>query len=59
MLNTVHHFIQVIIKNIFSVLDDGPTDDVNGSINAAGKNFRINFNETRSKFCLNFHNICA
>ena len=39
-------------KNIFLVLGERSTDDINGSIGAAEKNFSINLNEVKAKFCL-------
>ena len=37
------------------MLGEGPTDDINGSIGAAGKKFSINFSKANTKFCLSLH----
>ena len=42
-------------KNIFLVLSEGPTDDINGCIGAAKKKFSINFSKAKTKFCLSLH----
>ena len=39
-------------KNIFFVLGEGPTDEVNDSIGATEKKFSINFSIAKTKFCL-------
>ena len=38
-------------KNIFLMLGEGSTDDINGSVGAAEKSFCIKFNKARTKFC--------
>ena len=50
MLIIVHHLILTIEKNNFSVLDEGPTDDVNNSTDTTEKRFRINFSKAKTKF---------
>ena len=42
-------------KNNFLVLDKGPTDDSNDSIDAADKRFCIIFSKAKTTFCLRFH----
>ena len=42
-------------KNIFLILGEGPTDDINGSAGAEEKEFSINFSEAKTKFCLSLH----
>ena len=37
------HLILIIAKNIFCVLGEGPTGDINGNVAAAEQKFRINF----------------
>ena len=40
------------LKNNFSVLAEGPTDDIDGSNNIAEKKLSINFSKAKTKFCL-------
>ena len=42
-------------NNNFLVLGKEPTDDINGSIGTADKNFNINFSKAKTKFCLSLH----
>ena len=42
-------------KNNFSVLPEGPTDDINSSIGIAEKKVCINFSKAKTKFCLSLH----
>ena len=42
-------------KNIFLVLDQGATDNIDGSIGVAEKNFSINFRKGKKKKCLIVH----
>ena len=37
-------------KNDVLVLKEGPTDDINGTINAAEKNFNIDFSKAKTNF---------
>ena len=41
-------------KNYFLVLSKGPTDDINGSVDTAEKNFSIN-SKAKTKFGLILH----
>ena len=45
-------------KNNFLVLGEGPTDDNNGTVGVAEKNFSVNFNKAKTKFCLNLRYNC-
>ena len=54
MLIVVHHLYWQS-KNNFLVLDEGPTEGINYSISAAEKEFIINFNKAKTKFCLSLH----
>ena len=42
-------------KNVFLVLGEGPTDDINGSIGAAQKRFSINLSTVKAQFCSSLH----
>ena len=37
------------------MLGKGPTNDINDSVGAAEKNFRIDFGKANTKFCLSLH----
>ena len=45
-------------KDNFSVLDEGPTCDINGSFGAPDKKFSINFTEVKRKCCFSLHYNC-
>ena len=42
-------------KNNFLLLGEGLTDDINGSVGSAEKNFSIKFGKAKTKFCLSLH----
>ena len=42
-------------KNIFWILDEGPTDNITDSIGAAEIKFSINYNKTKTKCSLSLH----
>ena len=42
-------------KNIFLVLGERPTDDINRSVGAAKQKFSINFDKARTNSCLSLH----
>ena len=42
-------------KNVFLVLGEGPTDDVNGSIGEAQKRFSINLSTVKAQLCSSLH----
>ena len=42
-------------RNNFLMLDEGPTNDINGSFGTAEKKFSINFSITKTTFCLSLH----
>ena len=42
-------------RNNILVLGKGPTNDINDSVGAAEKNFRIDFGKANTKFCLSLH----
>ena len=42
-------------KTDFLVLDEGPTDDINGSIGIAEKDLSIHFSKAKAKLCLVLH----
>ena len=41
--------------NVFLVLGEGPTDDVNGSIGEAQKRFSINLSTVKAQLCSSLH----
>ena len=41
-------------KSVFSVLDDSPTYDINGTF-GSGERSRINFTKARTKLCFSLH----
>ena len=56
LLIIVHHLILTNIRNNkLLVLDDGPSDDVNGSVGTAEKKFSINFSKEKTKVSLSLH----
>ena len=42
----VNHLIQIIVL----VLGEGPTDDINRSVDAAEQKFSINFTQAKAKY---------
>ena len=41
--------------DILKIIKIGPTDDINESVGVPKKNFSINFNKSKTKFCLSLH----
>ena len=46
-------------KSNFLVFGEGTTDDMNGSIGVAQKNFSINFSKPKTKLFLSLHYNCG
>ena len=55
MLIIVDHLIQIIVRTIFSVLREGPTNDNNDSVGVAEKKINNNFIKPKTKFWLSFN----
>ena len=42
-------------KNNFLLLGEGPTDDINGSVDSSEKNFSIKFSKAKKNVCFGLH----